>query len=336
MEKNEDLYKEFYELSKIRYLIKKEIDNLNKNIINFDFKKKLIIEKNHIINNLKEFKNDEEIQIFKTMPINGIEKTIGIIKNNKEIKDDTLSKITNHLDKSLEYIAVDIQKRFIMKNEKYFELHFNPIYQEAVKDPNEKIMELQIRPEIFDFKINNNEITYKLFSLNPSRKQNLTLNFREQINEIMNKLSYDSDFDKNAILNKYLKSIDCRLDYVKNILLQNFDFKENIYCDMVVNEKKEKLDVSMYETSDTFITKTLNGHVMIKNALDNGLPILEDMYEEKLDFKILEIGSKEHILNKIEKVIGIINDNALENSKMIEEIIENEINNRFTDPFNGL
>lgn len=332
----ENLYKEFYDLSKLRYLIKKELDNLNKNLINFDFKKKLIIEKNNIINNLKEFNENDSVQIFKTIPINGIEKTIGIIKNTKNSKHNFLKDVSSEIENNTEYIAIDIQRRYTMKNEKYFELHFEPIYQEIVKDPNEKLTNLQSRPDIFDFKIDKNEITYKLFSINPSRKQNLSLNFRERMIILMNELSYDSDSDKNIILNKYLKSIDNRLEFLKNSLIQNFDFKENIYCDMSVTEKKDKLEVSIYETSENLITKVLNGHAIIKNAIQNNIPILEDMYEEKIDFKILEIGSKDDVLNKISKVIEIINNNALENSQMIEEIVENEINNKFTDPFEGL
>ncbi len=333
---NEELSKEFYELSKIRYLLKKELDSMNKNIINLDLKKKLIIEKPTIIEHLNDFKNHLGVQILKTLPHNGIEKSIGIIKNSDSFIDRKLDKISKSLNKNMEYIAIDIQKRYVMKNEKYFETHFNPIYQETFKDPNDKIVNLKSRYDVFDLDVSYDKIKYKIFSLNPSRKQNLSLNFKEIVDTITNSLIYSTEYEKNLILNKHLKSIDFRIEEIKSILLQNNDFENNDYCDITVLNKEEEFELSTHYSSDSLITKTLNGHAIIKHALENNLPILDDMFEEKLNFKILEVGSKEEVFEKINLVINSINDSSVNNNKFLDNLIVKEMESNYTDPFDNL
>ena len=138
------------------------------------------------------------------------------------------------------------------------------------------------------------------------------------------------------ILNKHLKSIDFRIEEIKSILLQNNDFENNDYCDITVLNKEEEFELSTHYSSDSLITKTLNGHAIIKHALENNLPILDDMFEEKLNFKILEVGSKEEVFEKINLVINSINDSSVNNNKFLDNLIVKEMESNYTDPFDNL
>lgn len=276
------------------------------------------------INDLAEFNDQENIQTLKVKPNNGIQKTIAIIKTNDLFIDRKLDKFSQHLNKNIDYVAIDVQRRYVIKNEEYFKTHFDPIYIEYVKDPNEKLNELKNNSNIFDLELNYNFANYKINVLNSSRKQNL-INVKDSISLLIESLNGYDSFEKTIILNKNIKSIENRLNEIEEILLKDYKFVDNDYCTKETIDKNECIDINVNYSTDDMINKVLNGDAMIKRAISKGKPILSEMYEEKLEFKIMEIGSKNEVINKINFVINSINEITKENNEDFEKVLNAEL-----------
>lgn len=323
---HEELSKEYYSLSKIKYLLKKELNSINKALYNLDLKRMILINESNTykINDLAEFNDQENIQTLKVKPNNGIQKTIAIIKTNDLFIDRKLDKFSQNLNKNIDYVAIDVQRRYVIKNEEYFKTHFDPIYIEYVKDPNEKLNELKNNSNIFDLELNYNFANYKINVLNSSRKQNL-INVKDSISLLIESLNGYDSFEKTIILNKNIKSIENRLNEIEEILLKDYKFVDNDYCTKETIDKNECIDINVNYSTDDMINKVLNGDAMIKRAISKGKPILSEMYEEKLEFKIMEIGSKDEVINKINFVINSINEITKENNEDFEKVLNAEL-----------
>lgn len=323
---HEELSKEYYSLSKIKYLLKKELNSINKALYNLDLKRMILINESNTykINDLAEFNDQENIQTLKVKPNNGIQKTIAIIKTNDLFIDRKLDKFSQNLNKNIDYVAIDVQRRYVIKNEEYFKTHFDPIYIEYVKDPNEKLNELKNNSNIFDLELNYNFANYKINVLNSSRKQNL-INVKDSISLLIESLNGYDSFEKTIILNKNIKSIENRLNEIEEILLKDYKFVDNDYCTKETIDKSECIDINVNYSTDDMINKVLNGDAMIKRAISKGKPILSEMYEEKLEFKIMEIGSKDEVINKINFVINSINEITKENNEDFEKVLNAEL-----------
>lgn len=323
---NEELSKEYYSLSKIKYLLKKELSFINKSLYNLDLKRMVLINESNTykINELNDFSDNENIQILKVKPNNGIQKTIAIVKLNDLFIDRKLDKFSTNLNKNMNYVAIDVQKRYIIKNEEYFKTHFDPIYIEYIKDPNEKVNEIKNNPNVFNLEVGFDYINYQINMINSSRKQNL-INVKDTVALLIESINGYDSFEKTIILNKNIKSIENRLFEIENILLKDYTFKENDYCIKETINKVESIELNHSYTSSEMVNKVLNGDAIIKRAIAKGQPILSDMYEEKLEFKIMEIGSKTEIINKINFVINSINEITKENNDDFERNLNNEI-----------
>lgn len=330
---SKSLSQEFYELSKIKNLLKSEINNLNKKMVHFDLKKKLIIEDNAKIENLSDFNDNEKIQIFSNSLLNGIDKNIAIIKlGNGKNKLDKNYKGIDNIDDNIDYVAIDIQHRYKMKNEEYFKTHFSPIYYEKYNEGKSNIEKIKEKPDIINFNIENNKIKYTISSLLPSRKQNLTISFKTEYQRLINSLSKQSDLQKNILLSKYIKSIDNRLKDIEINLKKNSYNIDKQFCDFNYLEKEEEIQIDVSKIfTDT--ERTLNGHAMIKRALKNGEKIVSNMYEEILEFKIIEVGSKENVLNKIETIINSLNNKVVQNNELFENMIESDFSEQYMENY---
>jgi len=335
---SEAISKEYYSLSKIKYLLKKELRSINSKLIDLELKKLTVInnDANHI-SSLDDFDKDKEVQILNITPNNGISKSIAIIKTKDINIDRKLNVFSANLDKNLDYMAIDIQKRFNMLNKEYFNLHFSPIYLELYKDSNKKLTNLRKRIDVLDIEVSHEKISYKLINIISSRKQNLVKDINKTVDKVVLSIEPLELLDKHAILNKYLKSIDSRLSSIKSEVLKCYSFKSNEYLTKNTQRKEEVYIPVTNINSDNMISKTLNGHAIITKALKDGETILESMYEEKINFKIMEIGTKEMVIDKINSVIGKIEKDKNDLETYVDTLIQKELeDNKTYDPFEDL
>lgn len=334
-----DISKEFYSLSKIKYLLKKELKNINSNLIDLELKKTFLINKPTIIYDINDLSSSNSSQLLEIIPNNGIKKTIGLLKANNINIDRKIDPISKNLNKSLDFIAIDIQRRYSMLNEDYFKTHFDPIYLETYKDNNSRIDKLKERFDVSNVSVTYDKIKYDQVSILPSRKQNLIDNVKDVVPKIISSIAPLSTLDQTFILNKYIKSIDKRLEEITTHILYDYKFVNNDYISKSFISKEEDYKVDLSTSSDSLIKKTLNGHAIISKALEKGLPVLDSMYEEKIDFKIMEIGTFEDVVFKINTVIEQLNNDSKELEIYMDSLLENELNNEKTymnDPFYGL
>lgn len=306
MNKIDELSKELYKLSREKSFITKELDFFNKKEIDNE----ILLS----IHKIKKINFGDENQFY-----GGIEFIDKKFNNGLNIK----LALFDFNDKK---IAINVDSRYVIKNQEYFEHHHSLVKYDEIKQTNKEIKELRNNPYAFNIKIQGDEISYSQKEVKVSKKHNL-LNSSEfaelfkKINAIHD--SDDSNFQKYFEFKDLLIKTEEKIKKVKDVLIK-YNFT-NPFVETLTVDKTKEVEIDFNDEISSQIERKVNGHLTVENLLSQGKYVLPEAFEEKTSIKLFMIGTKDEIEKKLKNLIKDVNKKEKEKEENFQQLLVEDI-----------